>query len=384
MALDIVVYASLDFVATPTFLDPKDTKDGIEDCRKLCGSHGYLCTSGLPELFAVYVPACTYEGDNIVLLLQLGSGKKPVGTTSYMGQIEHLMQCRSNVQRAEDWLKPSAILEAFESRALECLIARAQNLTKFTNPFIEKLLQDIPGWGVREQLEALCNIYALFLLHKHQGDFLFTSCITAKQASLANDQLRSLYSQVRPNAIALVDAFNYTDHFLGSILGCYDGNFSNGAQSKVPTFLGGLSVSVCLVAAVVSLALALMIVPRQVMPWTGVTMIVAVLVMDFIATNSPPILPLNQKCGLRIGLDGFFRLAVFVPYCTVEDIAFDVTRFFQMREPSKIIICTMVGLTLADQLVDLFIATSYDYDAPIDEYVRTITSLITSIGCGCP
>ncbi|KAI7996751.1 E3 ubiquitin-protein ligase RGLG4 [Camellia lanceoleosa] len=44
-------------------------------------------------------------------------GKKPVGTTSYMGQIEHLMQCRSNVQRAEDWLKPSAILEVFESRA---------------------------------------------------------------------------------------------------------------------------------------------------------------------------------------------------------------------------------------------------------------------------
>jgi len=31
-------------------------------------------------------------------------------------------------------------------------------------------------------------------------------------------------SQVRPNAIALVDAFNYTDHFLGSALGRYDGN----------------------------------------------------------------------------------------------------------------------------------------------------------------
>ncbi|CAL5355537.1 unnamed protein product [Camellia sinensis] len=217
--------------------------DGIEECRKLCGGHDYLCTSGLPELFAVYVPACTYEEYNIVLFLwvarflmktasQLGSGKKPAGTTSYMGQIEHLMQCRSNVQRvfcdlAEDWLKPSAILEAFESRAARMSVACAQNLTKFSNPeegFIEKLLQDIPGKGVREQLEALCNIYALFLLNKHQGDFLSTGCITAKQASLANDQLRSLYSQLRPNAIALVDAFNYTDHFFGSILGCYDGN----------------------------------------------------------------------------------------------------------------------------------------------------------------
>jgi len=45
-------------------------EDAIEECRKLCGGHGYLNSSGLPELFAVYVPACTYKGDNVVLLLQ--------------------------------------------------------------------------------------------------------------------------------------------------------------------------------------------------------------------------------------------------------------------------------------------------------------------------
>ncbi|KAL2472068.1 Peroxisomal acyl-coenzyme A oxidase 1 [Abeliophyllum distichum] len=237
------------------------TADGIEECRKLCGGHGYLCSSGLPELFAVYVPACTYEGDNIVLLLQvarflmktasqLGTGKQPVGTIAYMGRIEHLMQCRSDVQNAEDWLKPSVVLEVFEARAARMSVACAQHLSKFTNPeegfaelsadlveaavahcqlivvskFIEKLQQDIPGKGVKKQLEVLCGIYYLFILHKYQGDFIATSCISPKQASLANDQLRALYSQVRPNAIALVDAFNYTDHFLGSILGRYDGN----------------------------------------------------------------------------------------------------------------------------------------------------------------
>ncbi|EPS60529.1 hypothetical protein M569_14274, partial [Genlisea aurea] len=52
-------------------LTTSTTADGIEECRKLCGGHGYLCSSGLPELFAVYVPACTYEGDNVVLLLQV-------------------------------------------------------------------------------------------------------------------------------------------------------------------------------------------------------------------------------------------------------------------------------------------------------------------------
>lgn len=242
-------------------LTTSTTADAIEECRKLCGGHGYLSSSGLPELFAVYIPACTYEGDNTVLLLQvarflmktvsqLGSNKKPVGTTAYMGRIEHLMQCQCNAQRAEDWLKPSVVIEAFEARAARMSVACAKNISKMPSPeagfaelspdlaeaavahcqlivvskFIEKLQQDIAGKGVKEQLEVLCSIYALSLLHKHQGDFLSTGSITPKQASLANDQLRSLYAQARPNAVALVDSFNYTDHFLGSVLGRYDGN----------------------------------------------------------------------------------------------------------------------------------------------------------------
>ncbi|CAL5208430.1 unnamed protein product [Lathyrus oleraceus] len=43
----------------------------------------------------------------------------------------------------------------------------------------------------------------------------------------------------------------------------------NGSQYKMPAYLGGVSVCVCLMAAVVSLGLTLMIVPRQVTPWTG-------------------------------------------------------------------------------------------------------------------
>ncbi|XP_062073935.1 peroxisomal acyl-coenzyme A oxidase 1-like [Humulus lupulus] len=237
------------------------TADAIEECRKLCGGHGYLSSSGLPELFAVYVPACTYEGDNVVLHLQVArflmktvsqlvSGKKPVGTTSYLGRVEHLMQSQPKVQKAEDWLQPNVVVEVFEARATRMSVACAQNLNKFPNQedgfselsadlveasvahcqlivvskFLEKLQQDIPGKGVKEQLQSLCYIYALSLIHKHLGDFVATGCITPKQASLANEQLRSLYSKVRPNAVALVDAFNYTDHFLSSVLGRYDGN----------------------------------------------------------------------------------------------------------------------------------------------------------------
>ncbi|THU61258.1 hypothetical protein C4D60_Mb07t21400 [Musa balbisiana] len=160
--------------------------------------------------------------------------------------------CNSSLSlcAAEDWLKPSVILEAFEARAIRLAVNCAKNISKFpsqeegfselsadllevaiahcqliiVSKFIDKVKEDIQGHGVKELLQILCNVYALSLVHKHLGDFISTGYITPKQGALANEQLRFLYAQVRPNAVALVDAFNYTDHYLGSILGRYDGN----------------------------------------------------------------------------------------------------------------------------------------------------------------
>ena len=44
--------------------------DGIEDCRKCCGGHGYLLSSGVAALAADYVWQTTAEGDFVVMLLQ--------------------------------------------------------------------------------------------------------------------------------------------------------------------------------------------------------------------------------------------------------------------------------------------------------------------------
>ena len=45
--------------------------DGIEQCRRGCGGHGFSALSGLPNLFASYVQNVTWEGDNNVLCLQV-------------------------------------------------------------------------------------------------------------------------------------------------------------------------------------------------------------------------------------------------------------------------------------------------------------------------
>ncbi|CAM6110746.1 unnamed protein product [Calypogeia fissa] len=236
------------------------TADGIEECRKLCGGHGYLCSSGLPELYAVYVPACTYEGDNTILLLQVAKflvktlsqlgTRTPQGTAAYLGDVQRLATENSKISKGTDWLNNAAIVEAFQARAARMAGAIALQIGKADNQeaafeeyaqdlvdaarahcqliivekFIDKLQTDIPGKGIKELLQVLSYVYALDLVSIHAGDFLSTGYLTSKQVAMAKKQLRALFPKVRLNAVALVDGFDHTDHYLGSILGRFDGD----------------------------------------------------------------------------------------------------------------------------------------------------------------
>ncbi|CAM6018992.1 unnamed protein product [Sphagnum balticum] len=88
--------------------------------------------------------------------------------------------------------------------------------------------------GLKQQLEVLCNLYALLNLHKtHSGDFLAIGYLTSIQGFHAKDQHNTLFSCVRPNAVALVDAFNHTDDYFSSALGCSSSTATAG--STAPT-----------------------------------------------------------------------------------------------------------------------------------------------------
>ncbi|KAJ1346027.1 Peroxisomal acyl-coenzyme A oxidase 1 [Parelaphostrongylus tenuis] len=47
------------------------SSQGIEQARMSCGGHGYSNASHIPTIFSCAVGACTYEGENMVMLLQL-------------------------------------------------------------------------------------------------------------------------------------------------------------------------------------------------------------------------------------------------------------------------------------------------------------------------
>ncbi|KAI4984163.1 hypothetical protein ZWY2020_046535 [Hordeum vulgare] len=87
---------------------------------------------------------------------QVATGNQPVGTVAYIGNIHHLMQCKSAVNTGFYEFSPD-VLEAAVAHVQLIIVAK----------FIEKMQEDIPGPGVKEKLQKLCSIYSVHLVHKH-------------------------------------------------------------------------------------------------------------------------------------------------------------------------------------------------------------------------
>ncbi|KAL7228383.1 hypothetical protein ACSBR2_007158 [Camellia fascicularis] len=130
----------------------------------------------------------------------------------------------------------------------------------------EHLEETLPGTGggknpKDEILVKLLFLLPLFtLLFCYYRSFLQVKSFDFMRIHSFCDHIRQLYYKFRSRGILAYSA-------VSSSTVNSDQQFPN--RVKVPMFLGGLSVFVCFVAAFISLALALLIVPRQVMPWTG-------------------------------------------------------------------------------------------------------------------
>jgi acyl-CoA oxidase len=69
---------------------------GAEQCRLSCGGHGYSLASGLPKIYTTLTAGCTYEGDNLVMLLQLA---------------RYLMKCAKEVRSGEQPANEGALVQ---------------------------------------------------------------------------------------------------------------------------------------------------------------------------------------------------------------------------------------------------------------------------------
>lgn len=102
-----------------------DAAAGVEVCRLSCGGHGYMTSSNFPSLYGFATAACTYEGENTVMLLQTArylmkvwrmalEGKKLMPTVDYLTKY-----VRTNA-RPSKW--DNSLLGMID--ALECAAAK--------------------------------------------------------------------------------------------------------------------------------------------------------------------------------------------------------------------------------------------------------------------
>ncbi|XP_078585053.1 peroxisomal acyl-coenzyme A oxidase 1-like [Branchiostoma floridae x Branchiostoma japonicum] len=234
---------------------------GMEECRLACGGHGYSHASGLPRLYTNATPASTAEGEHVVLLLQTArylmksynqslQGEKLAGSVAYLSGVQPVPAAG----RTRNMLDLGALCDAFRHRATRIVgeaaaqlksemqggkdqadawNASSVDLTKaatahsqyfVVKTFAERLTDSRLDSSISAVLTRLCQLHALHGLVTNSGDFLEDGYLTGADIHQARRHINALMAKLRPDAVALVDAFDFPDGILNSILGRYDGN----------------------------------------------------------------------------------------------------------------------------------------------------------------
>lgn len=235
---------------------------GVEILRKSCGGHGYISSANFGAIYGSATAACTYEGENTVLLLQTAKTltkylvdgikrkylPKSVAYLRGSGQIKWSLNLENIVKVLEVtslervkyvFLQQRSFAKEFnDDNASQKAVNRAgliltQTAVLHGKAFMARMAfdairkqtkQENVNDSLKKVLYQLLHIFILELFLTSLDDVLrFNRSITFKEI----EEVERLYEQqlmaLRPNAVALVDGFEFHDRVLGSTLGCYDG-----------------------------------------------------------------------------------------------------------------------------------------------------------------
>ncbi|KAM3958994.1 acyl-coenzyme A oxidase 1-like [Aphomia sociella] len=229
----------------------------IENCRKACGGHGYMRSSNLPSLYGIVTAACTYEGENTVLLLQtaryLTKTLQQIDTQALTPTVAYL---KSSESFAGKWEKSvEGIIHGFQVVATCKIKACVDNMKKrvasgmcfedawnitsvqlaaaaevhcrviIISTFHEEVSKMLPlvSDKLRPVLRQLVELYAVYWAMEKLSDLLLYTAIGKEDVQKLQYWYEELLMAIRPNAVGLVDAFDLSDHMLNSTLGAYDG-----------------------------------------------------------------------------------------------------------------------------------------------------------------
>ncbi|XP_014841566.1 PREDICTED: peroxisomal acyl-coenzyme A oxidase 3 [Poecilia mexicana] len=253
---------------------------GIQECREACGGHGYLAMNRLGDLRDDNDPNCTYEGDNNVLLQQTSNYllnlfhaklhndvpiQSPFHTVDFLDNYLKHLESKFTATTVEDCMEPEVSLAAYmwlisfllveSQRRLEQQSALGINEFEARNnsqvyycrslaiTYIEHCClqrfhslttdQDMPS-DLKPVLRKVCALYGLWSLSNHmatlfQGDYM----TGRKPAELVQLTILRLCSELKNEAVALVDVLAPTDFILNSPIANADGELYKNLWSTV-------------------------------------------------------------------------------------------------------------------------------------------------------
>lgn len=245
-------------------------RDAIQECREACGGHGYLKASGLGDLRSDHDANNTYEGDNNVLqqqtsnyLLRIYDLKQesgapissPFGSIDYLDNAESILKTTATISTMSDVMNMNFIIEAYKFMVCWLLKVSSQKykerLSIDKDPFISKSNSQVyfartlsftfceelvlERWhnftnveeleqSLAQVLERLGILYGLWALEKHLGTLYQAGYFEGpKPTEFVRAGILKLCSEIKNDAVSLVDAMAPSDFILNSALGKSDG-----------------------------------------------------------------------------------------------------------------------------------------------------------------
>jgi acyl-CoA oxidase len=248
-----------------------DTQQQLQTMRELCGGHGFSAYNRFGELRNDHDVFQTFEGDNAVLIQQLGAhllkqfaqqfqGNAVIDSLQYLRkQMNVAIQDRNpvitRISSTKHLRSSKYYLSAFEYRTASLLSRCATDIAmsrrslggtynafnknvptivQLGRAYVEhltvrefvKIVRHEKKHGDRklyEVLKLLCDLHALHCMHKDIGNFL--EIVKSNKARAIEVLVQKLCQELSTHALSLVDAFEIPDFMIDAPIGKTDGNY---------------------------------------------------------------------------------------------------------------------------------------------------------------